>query len=73
MFAGGGVGNGEVGSAVAGFYEVVVNALDGRDGFIGIEFNGGDIVVKDGKEFVVLPLSGIHDVRVKVACGVGVG
>ena len=46
--------------------------MDGRDGFIGIEFNWSDGVIKDDKEFVVLPLAGIHYMGIKVAGGVGI-
>ena len=47
--------------------------MDGGDGFVGIEFDGSDGVIEDGKEFVVLPVSGIHYMRIKVAGGVGIG
>ena len=47
--------------------------MDGRDGFSRIEFDGSSSVVEDSKEFVVLPLSGVHHIAVYVACGIGIG
>ena len=46
--------------------------MDGSYGFVGIELDGSDGIIEDGKEFVVLPVSGIHYMRIKVAGGVGI-